>query len=274
MGGFGSHDQPPGTWSDDGALTLCTVDSLLHAEFDTADMGRRFLQWMREGLWTATGAPFDIGSGTLAALRRIGGGTRAEEAGGRDEECNGNGSLMRILPVALRFAREPAARRRERLSRASCITHAHERSQLACVLYGYVVRYLLEGGTPQAALASAATEFSTACGCSVEYSHFRRVLHDDLAQWQEDEVASSGYVMHTLQASLWCLLTTRHFEECVLKAVNLGGDTDTTGCVAGGLAGVHYGLEQVPHSWRSALARRDEVEALFDRFAAVVVAQP
>jgi ADP-ribosylglycohydrolase len=93
------------------------------------------------------------------------------------------------------------------------------------------------------------------------------VLEDDLPRLPEGEVASTGYVLHTLHASLWCLLTTNNFEECVLKAVNLGGDSDTTGCVAGGLAGVHYGVNRVPERWQRALARQKELESLFGRFA-------
>jgi len=107
MRGFGSHNQPPGTWSDDGALALCTVDSLLHTEFDTQDMGMRFVRWMNEEYWTATGVVFDVGGATADALMQIASGTPAERAGGCDEYSNGNGSLMRILPVALRFADQP-----------------------------------------------------------------------------------------------------------------------------------------------------------------------
>src|ERR1700722_3603877 len=93
---YGTHHQPRGAWSDDGALILCTVDSLLNHEFNIADMGQRFVRWLDEGLWTATGDAFDVGGTTCAALRRISGGGCAEEAGGRHEDCNGNGSFMRI----------------------------------------------------------------------------------------------------------------------------------------------------------------------------------
>ena len=96
------------------------------------------------------------------------------------------------------------------------------------------------------------------------------LLAGDLAKRSESDITSGGYVLETLAASLWCLLTTSSFEECVLKAVNLGGDTDTTGCVAGGLAGVHYGLSAIPEKWLQAIARHDEVESLFGRFAEII----
>jgi ADP-ribosyl-[dinitrogen reductase] hydrolase len=105
--GHGTHNQPPGTWSDDGALILCTVDSLIRSRFDTQDMGERFVQWMCRGLWTSWGEAFDVGVATRDALMRIDEGRPAEQAGGADERSNGNGSLMRILPVALRFADGP-----------------------------------------------------------------------------------------------------------------------------------------------------------------------
>ena len=107
MRGFGTHGQPAGTWSDDGAMTLCTVDSLLHADFDLEDLGQRFVKWMNEGLWSAHGDVFDMGITTAEALQRIMAGVSASESGSRTEYSNGNGSLMRMLPVVLRFADEP-----------------------------------------------------------------------------------------------------------------------------------------------------------------------
>jgi ADP-ribosyl-[dinitrogen reductase] hydrolase len=267
MRGFGSHHQPAGTWSDDGALTLCTVDSLLRSEFDTEDMGQCFVRWMNEEFWTATGVVFDVGGATADALIRIGSGTPAEEAGGRDEFSNGNGSLMRILPVSLSVASDSLAVRADRLERTSSITHGHPRSKMACSFHGFITRQLLLGAPLQAALEVARIEFTNCYERASEFSRFKHILNDDLVSLSEGDIVSTGYVLHTLHASLWCLLTTTSFEECVLKAVNLGGDTDTTGCVAGGLAGVYYGLEAIPQNWIHALARRKEVEVLFNRFA-------
>lgn len=273
MRGFGSHRQPPGTWSDDGALILSTVNSLIHHEFDTADMGDRFLRWMNDGLWTATGIVFDVGGATTDALMRIAHGTPVEQAGGQDEYSNGNGSLMRIIPVALRFAGRPAHEIASYMERASMITHGHARSKMACVFFGQVVRRLLAGDPPGRALALAREDFSALYGGGSEFAQFRHILEDDFVTLPEGEIISTGYVLHTLHASLWCLLTTSNFSDCVLKAVNLGGDTDTTGCVAGGLAGVYYGLNAVPQKWIKALARQDDVEALFNRFGELTTSE-
>jgi ADP-ribosyl-[dinitrogen reductase] hydrolase len=264
---YGTHHQPRGTWSDDSSMLLCTADSLVNHEFSLADMGERFVRWMNDGLWTAHGDVFDMGGTTCTALMRIAKGMPANQAGGMHEDTNGNGSLMRILPAVLRFASEPLESFSDRLEKVSAITHGHARSRMACVFYGLKVRQLLLGRQPQAALDSVRAEFAGWYEQSPEFSTFRHILEDDLVTVPEGEIVSTGYVLHTLHASLWCLLTTDNYRDCVLKAVNLGGDTDTTGCVAGGLAGVLYGLNAIPQQWICALARHDDVATLFNRFA-------
>ena len=272
MRGFGTHNQQPGTWSDDSSLLLCSVESLVkNPEFNSADMGARYVRWQREGLWTAHGRVFDIGATTARALGRIADGLSAELAGGDTENSNGNGSLMRIIPVPLRFASQPLPKLLGTTHSASSITHRHPRSQLACGFFSLLVRELLTDVTELAAFDLAIESFrrfyQRDVYWSVEMDHFEMILSGNLKEKSQSEIASGGYVLHTLAASLWCLLTTTTFEECVLKAVNLGGDTDTTGCVAGGLAGVVYGKTAIPAKWRNALARRDEVERLFEQFA-------
>lgn len=267
MRAFGTHRQPRGTWSDDSSMLLCTVESLAHHEFSLADLAERFIRWMSDGLWTAHGDVFDMGGTTRTALLRIAQGISPERSGGVHKDSNGNGSLMRILPAVLRFADEPLDSFSGRLEKVSAITHAHARSRMACAFYGLMVRQLLLGSPPSTALHSARAEFAAWYDESAELSHFRQILQGDLATLSESEVLSGGYVLHTLHASLWCLLTTQNFHDCVLKAVNLGGDTDTTGCVAGGLAGVAYGIKSIPANWVHDLARRNDVDCLFVEFA-------
>jgi ADP-ribosyl-[dinitrogen reductase] hydrolase len=267
MRGYGTHHQPPGTWSDDGALILCTTDSLLNHEFDLADMGERFVRWANKGLWTAWGEPFDIGMTTSDALHRIANGAPAVEAGGRDEYSNGNGSLMRILPIVLRFAAESIESFANRIEKVSAITHGHSRSQMACAFYGLVVRQMLLGRQPRPALDSARAEFTGLYERTPSFSVFRHVLEDDFNSLPEDLIVSTGYVLHTLHASLWCLLTTQNYHDCALKAVNLGGDTDTTGCVAGGLARVAYGMKSIPADWIAQMARKGDLDCHFREFA-------
>jgi len=264
---FGTHHQPKGTWSDDGALILCTVDSLLNAEFDPQDMGGRFVRWMNENLWTATDVVFDIGMTTTDALMRIATGAAAENAGGGDEYNNGNGSLMRIIPVPLRFAGETTAALADRLGRVSSITHGHARSKMACAFYGFLVNQLIIGEDPESALETARSEFKNLYGGSPEFDRFRHLMMDKFGSMPDEEIVSTGYVLHTLHASLWCFFNSRNFRECVLNAVNLGGDTDTTGCVAGGLAGVAYGIQSIPLEWVDQLQRKGDVDCLLNEFA-------
>jgi ADP-ribosylglycohydrolase len=176
---------------------------------------------------------------------------------------------MRILPVVLRFAAEPIEMFADRVEKVSAITHGHAQSRMACVFYGLVVRQLLFNRQPRAALDSARVQFTGWYERAAEFSRFRHILEDDLVSLPEGEIVSTGYVLHTLHASLWCLLTTENFQDCVLKAVNLGGDTDTTGCVAGGLAGISYGMKSVPADWIGQLARKSDVDCLFHQFADV-----
>jgi ADP-ribosylglycohydrolase len=272
MRGHGTHHQPAGTWSDDSSLLLCTVDSLAACEkFDPADLGKRFVRWERDAYWTPHGAVFDIGIATSQAIARLARGTPPEEAGGAEVESNGNGSLMRILPIALWFRTAPAGELAVLAQRASSLTHRHPRSQMSCALYCLLVRELLNGTAPADALRTALQGFGRLYDQApflAERRHFQLLERGNVAEAAERDIASSGYVIHTLIASIWCLLTSASFEETVLKAVNLGSDTDTTGTVAGGLAGAWYGLRSIPAEWKKCLARRDEIASLFAKFSA------
>jgi ADP-ribosylglycohydrolase len=293
MVGFGSHYQPPGTWSDDTSLTLCTAESLLNG-FDPDDMGRLFVRWLDEGYWTF-GRVFDVGGSTANAISRLSG-VPATESGGTGERENGNGSLMRILPVAVCFANQSEEEMLDALHRASAITYAHPRSMMACGSYGLLVRGLASGLGPAEAYAqtcvrgkalyrrgvAGAASMGRLVGPSAqpesdpaesELPHFSRFLSGDLASATEDSVESGGSAIHTLEASVWCLLTTQDFATAVLKAVNLGGDIDTTGAVTGGLAGLYYGEKAIPSEWLRALARREDIEDLARRFAEAVTGQ-
>lgn len=266
MRSHGTHGQPAGTWSDDGSLLLCSAESLIEKGFDLQDMGERFLQWFELGHWAAHGLVFDIGNATRQALLRIRHGIPASEAGGREPYDNGNGSLMRILPVVLANLHQDESTFITRIAQASAITHGHLRSQMACAFHGLVVRELMQEASPLEALHKAQQIFQRLYADNEELGTFREVLRADLVSQPELHIQSGGYVMETLTASLWCLLTTDNFSDCVIKAVNLGDDTDTTGCVAGGLAGVFYGFDAIPAEWRLALPRQQELRDLFSKF--------
>jgi ADP-ribosyl-[dinitrogen reductase] hydrolase len=270
MLGFGRYDQPEGTWSDDTALTLITMENLV-AGYDIEVMGKLFCNWLFESYWTATGFVFDAGLSTYVALDRIfHDHASAKTSGCTTVDDNGNGSLMRMLPVALWFHNSPLDEFLGRAHEISAITHAHPRSKVGCGIYCLLVREFLKSGDKQSAYHNAvsqALEFYSADPVfKNELSHYMRIISYELAGLPENEIRSSGYIVDTLEAALWCVLTHESTKDILLSAVNLGLDTDTTGMVAGGLAGILYGLDSVPQDWLASLARRDEVEHLAERF--------
>jgi ADP-ribosyl-[dinitrogen reductase] hydrolase len=143
--GYGTHNQPPGTWSDDTSLSLCTIDTLLHNGEDYQALGRSFVRWLDAEIWTPHGAVFDVGNATAEAIQRLARGVAPLEAGRDDELSNGNGSLMRILPVAIWFAGQQTADAIEAAHRFSALTHRHPRSQVGCAVFCLVARRLLAG---------------------------------------------------------------------------------------------------------------------------------
>ena len=271
MRGGGTYGQPPGTWSDDASLTFCTVEALLN-QYSTDVLGKMFARWLQEGFWTARGEVFDVGGTTRASILRILHGVPPEQSGSSLESENGNGSLMRIMPIVLANCRWSIPLMLERVHEASRVTHAHPRSQMACGLYALVTRNLLFHRAPSAAYRYAmegARNLYLQEPWRDERRNFGRLLRGTLAEVPEREIGSNGYVVNTLEAAMWSLLTTRNFRDCVLKAVNLGDDADTVAAVAGGLAGVAYGIEKIPPEWIDALARKDDLLDAATRFAAM-----
>ncbi len=276
MLGYGRYDQPEGTWSDDAALVLCTMETMVNG-YDLESMGKLFSQWLFESYWTATGFVFDAGLTTYLALDRIkNGGASAAASGGRSEDDNGNGSLMRMLPVAMHFRTRSTADLLARAHEISAITHAHPRSKMGCGFYCLYVRELL--GTPdkeaayKSAVAQALDFYSHDPIFKNELPHFMRIISHELPGLAESEIRSSGYIVDTLEAALWCTLRYHSTKEILLAAVNLGLDTDTTGMVAGGLAGIAHGLESVPDEWLRSLARKDDIDRLVSRFVDATLA--
>ena len=276
MRGYGSYDVPAGSWSDDSSMTLCALESLTHG-LDYDDMMSRFLRWADEGYMTPHGEVFDMGITTREALLRYAKGTPALECGSVSELANGNGSLMRMLPVAFYLYHlrcTTAISRRESLPiihNASALTHAHPISLISCSIYCHIVHNLLNGHSLKDAIADASNLIKKLYQKDHPEYHgwlnkFNHVDADVLLHLTEDDIRSSGYVLDTLEAALWCLLHTDSYRDCVLKAVNLGSDTDTVAAVAGGLAGLYYGTSAIPTEWSEVIPKRDMIESLCKDF--------
>lgn len=268
MIGYGTHNQTPGTWSDDSSLTFCLAEGLTN-DFCLDEIGQNFVKWYNENYWTPYGEVFDIGGTTKQAILRIAKGENPELAGSSKETDNGNGSLMRILPLLFYLYNKPINVRFEITRRVSSITHRHIRSIIACFYYLEFAKQIIEGrdkfdiySNLQTLVLNHLTNLSIN---PAEISFFDRLLKSSIYELDAEQIYSTGYVLHTLEASIWCLMTTSNFKEAVLKAVNLGYDTDTTGAVTGGLAGLLYGFENIPEEWVLQIAKNHEIENLAER---------
>lgn len=232
MIGYGTHNQPEGTWSDDTSMTIATCASIKNkGVINLADIRLQFEKWLFEKEYTPYGEVFDCGNTCYYAIKN---------AHGKDDEwSNGNGSLMRIIPVA--FVDNITE---EDIMNVSALTHAHEVSKNICVKYIKIVQKLLKEKEIRKAVAECTSE-----------DFVKHLLNSE-----EYDIKSGGYVVDSFNASLWCLLNTDNYKDCVLKAVNLGEDTDTTAAIAGGLAGVYYGYDNIPVEWIEKLKRKDIIE--------------
>ncbi len=261
-----------GLWSDDTSLTLCLAESL-QSGFDLKDQAEKFIAWLDDGYLSARSRAFDVGIQTtesLAIVRSILHSGKFDElenlASDADEWSNGNGSLMRILPLVLYNRGKEPAQQFELIRKASSLTHPHIRSALCCFLYLKMAEYIIDHIDKFSAYQTAkqdTLDIMAFHNCAeAEYKALQRLLYSDVWKLKEADIDSGGYVVSSLEASIWCLLTTHRFSDAVLKAVNLGDDTDTTGAITGGLAALLYGEDSIPKDW-IALLKKPELLAKF-----------
>lgn len=268
MMGYGTYPVPAGAWSDDTSMSIAALDSLADGCLDFDGIMDNFIKWLSQDEYTPTGKTFDVGHTCLCAIRNRmkNQDLPAVQCGQGGEYANGNGSLMRIHPFVL-YAYTKCMKYddwSDLIRSASALTHAHERSRLGCMIYTFVLFHLL--ADPNKSVIWTALRRAEAHLCDEpEFCHYIRLFAPDFAALPEDEIKSSGYVVDTLEAAVWCLLTTDSYRDCVLKAVNLGGDTDTVAAVAGGLAGALYGYEGIPQAWRETLIKREWIEEMCER---------
>ncbi|MDR2444862.1 MAG: ADP-ribosylglycohydrolase family protein [Spirochaetaceae bacterium] len=273
MSGYGTHNQPPGTWSDDTSLALGLADSLSRG-FSPADIARNFVKWYDEAAFTAHGAVFDIGIATTKAISRLKAGIAPEKAGCAGVNENGNGRLMRIAPLVFYLTDKPEEDRFNITRTVSSITHAHPWSVAACCLYLEYLLKLLGGMDKEAAYAGMCGEFRDGSPYISDSTldKFTGLLRTDIRTLPEPCIRSGGFVIDTLKAALWCFLITDSYRDAVLKTVNLGDDTDTTAAVTGALAGLFYGLDTIPPDWLETLAGSGDIRRLAGAMAAGLAA--
>ena len=251
----------PGTWSDDGAGALALLDSLLDCgQFDANDFALRLLSWKDRGQYAVGGQVFDIGVTTAAALRNFARGETALHSGPDDQYSNGNGSLMRVLPLALWHIGDDAALVRDAMLQSK-VTHGHLRAQLCCALYCLWARYLTsESDAWGAATATLREVLASQDGDGDWQSELEFQIRPDDAPVG----GGSGYVVDALRSAR-LVMGEGGYENVVKAAVALGNDTDTTACIAGGVAGVREGLDAIPARWREALRGQEIMAPLLAR---------
>lgn len=283
---YGTHHQLKGTWSDDTSMTLALIDALTKSgeEIDYKLIADNFVDWMQNAVFTAYNEVFDIGGTCFRAIRRHieNPDLPAWECGEKSEHACGNGGLMRILPLAFRlvckygenFINVPQAR--EEICRVTAITHANACCALANLIYVTFAGQLISGQNKKTSWDYAMEKIGSVIAAdpwlkTAKHS-FSRLLSDGFLQTPREELSSSGYVVHTLESAVWCFMNTQDYRSCVLAAVNLGEDTDTTAAVAGGLAGLYYRDSEkfgIPQSWVGALAKREEICRMCEAFEAL-----
>lgn len=254
MVGGGPFDLEPGQWTDDTSMALCLAESLIRCDaFDPRDQMNRYANWYQHGYWSSTGACFDIGVATRGAIHTYLV-TGEPLAGNTDPDSAGNGSIMRLAPVVLRFARKPELQAMAALS--SRTTHAAGECLDACRLLAVALERALAGCDKAEVLDLAAIEVSSQRLGNIAAGGYRSATRD--------QVRGTGYVVDSLEAALWCFHQHDTFAGAVLEAANLGDDADTTAAVVGQLAGAFYGVAGIPAAWLARVHRGDEIAALAD----------
>ena len=259
---------PAGSWSDDTAMEIATIDSFIHKKcFDYKDIMDRWVKWINESEYTSTGVTFDIGRTCLKAIKKYCNGSAPLQCGSTSINENGNGSLMRILPVALyAYMRNLDDISIQRLTdEMSSLTHAHEVSRLGCYIYvQFVICLLKEYEKEDAYRYVQDLDYSSYNVNSINL--YTRILDGQIEGQILDDIKSTGYIVDTLECVLWIFMNARNYKEAIIASTNIGGDTDTIGAIVGSMAGIYYGIDSIPSKWLDKLQRKEYLVELTSKF--------
>lgn len=264
---YGTYHQPFGAWSDDSSLMLCLIDAI-NAGFTIEKLKNNFIDFYLKGKFTPYGKLFDIGISTRNAIEKMINEIEPTKCGGASEMDNGNGSLMRALPIAYISSCLTDTELIKLVENVSAMTHAHPRSKLACLFYIKLASYLISGMERGRAYECTIKFINKNCSGEYiyEFENYTAVLNKKIISYKVDQIKSTGYVVDTLEAVLWLFFNTNSYKEAVLKAVNLGGDTDTIAALVGGIAGIYYGFEEIPDNWIQSLYKKHDIMHMLNDF--------
>lgn len=269
MIGFGSHPVPKGSWSDDTSMSIATMDAFINnnGEVNLKDIMMNFYYWLKEGKFTPFDDVFDAGRTCVQAVVNFSYSLDEKTCGLKDINSNGNGSLMRMYPIAL-YAFYKGLLEEEVINlvnQVSSLTHAHEISRLGCYIYTRYMMFLLSGLTKEEAYKKIRMiDYSSYSDEAIKV--YNRILDNNIINLKIDDIKSSGYIVDTLEASLWILLNSKDYKEAIIASTNIGNDTDTIGAVTGSMAGVIYGIDSIPSKWVDTLIQKDYLYKIADDF--------
>ena len=292
---YGTHNQPKGTWSDDSSMVLATIDSMYNNKeiflqneiFNYDDLMNRYSMWKNQAEYTPNQKVFDIGITTSDAISKYETNKSNVFCGSDSFNANGNGSLMRIIPLALYtkwcisegYTIKLLNDNYDVIKKFSSLTHAHTLSIMSCYIYNFFVSNYIVLRDLNKTYIKTQKHFQDIFDGKIQKDYgdlelckkyFDRLIYKDISKLKEDDIKSSGFVVDSLEASIWCVMTSNSFEESVLKAVNLGDDTDTIGALTGALAGLVYGSIGIPKKWIDSLQRKEYLDDMINKYIELI----
>ncbi len=277
MLGHGTFNMPEGSWSDDSSMTLATVDAIIEdGEINYETIAKNFVKWLEGNQYTPTGQAYDIGRTCYKAIINYKlNKCKAEEAGLRSEFDNGNGSLMRIMPVAYYCYAKNLTEENvyEIVKNVSSITHGHEIAIMGCFIYVLFAIALLKEKNMEEAYQIIKSINYKKYFKSETIDRFDKILQKNIKDYSKDEIRSTGFVLDTLEATLWALFNTDSYDSAILKVVNLGLDTDTIGACTGGLAGIYYGFDSINDEWKKKTIKIDWIIDMCGMFDEAIISK-
>ena len=271
MTGYGTYFYiPEGVWSDDTSMTLATLDSITkcNGKINYKDITDRFINWIKEADYTATNEVFDIGITTKYALRKyMEENEEPTKCGGNEIGDNGNGSLMRILPITLYTYSKKSSdiETLEIIKNTSSITHRHEQSIMGCYIYTKYIHYILNGNNKIDSY-ELIKKLDYNIFSNETRKVYSRIIENDIYKEDLNNIKSNGYVVYTLEAVLWTILNTNNYNEAITTAINLGDDTDTVGAITGSIAGLLYGYNSINNEWIDKLKNKELLNEIIEAF--------
>ncbi len=259
----GPHRLGPGEWTDDTSMALALADSIGEVGWDLDDQAQRYCDWWRDGKYSVNGSCFDIGITVSSALSRFAKSGDARSSGDTAERSSGNGSIMRLAPVPIRYAnliRDDVYELARLAVESSLPTHASPQCLSACRYFSVVLAGLINGCEREEVLSPDWKPVVEVDVAEPFHPTIAEIVAGSYRERQPPQIQGSGYVVRSLEAALWAFNNAGDFEEAVLRAVNLGDDADTTGAVCGQLAGAYWGESQIPDPLRKGLARMDIID--------------